>query len=332
MPDRVAVVALSGGVDSAFAALKLISKGYRVFGLFMDIGLGRHHADEAKRVAFTLGIPLHVVRLREPFEELVVDYFVREYLAGRTPNPCAVCNRRVKFGLLKEEAGLWGAELFATGHYACLKDGVLSRARDTAKDQSYFLCLVESRSLDGVEFPLCGEKKSHVRSRMAELGINSAESQEVCFLRGTDYRRFLLSRVGERPGRLVDSSGRFLGEHRGFFLFTIGQRRGLGVSLGRPMYVVKIIPEENTVVLGPEEELYSKSMEVEDLNWYENRRAPFWGWVKIRHQHTPARALVYPDGRVEFERPQRAVTPGQVACIYDDTGKVIAGGIIRCAM
>ena len=325
MSDRLVFVAISGGVDSAHAAYLLQEQGYRVFGVFMDLGLGYEELDKAKYVAFSLGIPLQVVRLKEEFESLVVDYFVSEYLSGRTPNPCAVCNKRVKFGLLKRKVEEMGGELFATGHYACLVDGTLHRGRDRTKDQSYFLCLVERERFSNVLFPLCGFFKRDLN--LVDLPWGRAESQEICFLKGKSYREFLLERVGERPGRFVDTSGRFLGEHKGYFLFTIGQRRGLGIALGKPLYVVDIVPDENLVVLGDEGDLYRKRMRVESMNLYVSMDAPQRVKAKIRNKHEPACATLYPDGLVEFDEPQRAITPGQIACFYQDDA-VLAGAVI----
>ncbi len=325
MSDRLVFVAISGGVDSAHAAYLLQEQGYRVFGVFMDLGLGYEELDRAKYVAFSLGIPLQVVRLKEEFESLVVDYFVSEYLSGRTPNPCAVCNKRVKFGLLKRKVEEMGGELFATGHYACLVDGTLHRGRDRTKDQSYFLCLVERERFSNVLFPLCGFFKRDLN--LVDLPWGRAESQEICFLKGKSYREFLLERVGERPGRFVDTSGRFLGEHKGYFLFTIGQRRGLGIALGKPLYVVDIVPDENLVVLGDEGDLYRKRMRVESMNLYVSMDAPQRVKAKIRNKHEPACATLYPDGLVEFDEPQRAITPGQIACFYQDDA-VLAGAVI----
>ncbi len=325
MSDRLVFVAISGGVDSAHAAYLLQEQGYRVFGVFMDLGLGYEELDRAKYVAFSLGIPLQVVRLKEEFESLVVDYFVSEYLSGRTPNPCAVCNKRVKFGLLKRKVEEMGGELFATGHYACLVDGTLHRGRDRTKDQSYFLCLVERERFSNVLFPLCGFFKRDLN--LVDLPWGRAESQEICFLKGKSYREFLLERVGERPGRFVDTSGRILGEHKGYFLFTIGQRRGLGIALGKPLYVVDIVPDENLVVLGDEGDLYRKRMRVESMNLYVSMDAPQRVKAKIRNKHEPACATLYPDGLVEFDEPQRAITPGQIACFYQDDA-VLAGAVI----
>ena len=325
MSDRLVFVAISGGVDSAHAAYLLQEQGYRVFGVFMDLGLGYEELDRAKYVAFSLGIPLQVVRLKEEFESLVVDYFVSEYLSGRTPNPCAVCNKRVKFGLLKRKVEEMGGELFATGHYACLVDGTLHRGRDRTKDQSYFLCLVERERFSNVLFPLCSFFKRDLN--LVDLPWGRAESQEICFLKGKSYREFLLERVGERPGRFVDTSGRFLGEHKGYFLFTIGQRRGLGIALGKPLYVVDIVPDENLVVLGDEGDLYRKRMRVESMNLYVSMDAPQRVKAKIRNKHEPACATLYPDGLVEFDEPQRAITPGQIACFYQDDA-VLAGAVI----
>ncbi len=325
-------VAISGGVDSSYALMKTVAEGEDPIAVVMDLGLGYEVLDAAKAVVFRLGVPLVVVRLSDEFESLVVDYFVEEYLRGRTPNPCALCNREIKFGVLKEHISSMGGETFITGHYACLREGHLFRAKDGERDQSYFLSLVPRERFAGVRFPLCSEVKREILKQLDGVPF-PAESREVCFLKGKDYRQFLLERVGERPGFIYDTSGKRLGEHKGCFLFTIGQRKGLGVSVGRPMYVVEIRPQENTVVLGDERELYSEGMLVSGINWFVDPGGPLEVEVKIRHQHTPVPAVLHPDGRVEFSSPQRAVTPGQVACFYAGDEVVAAGFIERsCKM
>ena len=314
-------------MDSSFALFKLLSQGFNVVAVYMDIGLGYESLDRAKFAAFKAGVPLKIVRLKEQFEEQVVKYFIDQYLSGKTPNPCAICNKRIKFGLLEEECLKIGADLFATGHYACLKEGLLCKALDAKKDQSYFLSLVPKENFENVLFPLCNDKKANVKELMHSIGITSKESQEICFLKGKSYREFMLEKVGPCPGKFVDTTGKLLGEHKGFFLYTIGQRRGLGVSVGRPLYVVKIIPDENLVVLGSEKDLYSSQMRLESMNWFHEVSVPLKVKAKIRQQHIPADAVLYPDGKVVFDIPQRAVTPGQVACLYMDDA-VVAGGII----
>ncbi len=330
---KTVFVALSGGVDSTFSALKLKSEGYNVVALTMDIGIpiSKFWVEASKRVAFSLGIILNVVDLSKEFKRFVIDYFVNEYLSGRTPNPCAICNKYIKFGYLRDHAFSMGADLYATGHYACLNNGILSKAFDIKKDQSYFLCLVEREKFSSVIFPMCKVEKSVAMTSVRDL-VQSIpkESQEVCFLQGTDYRKLILERIGHKRGVFVDKHGNFLGEHDGYFLFTIGQRRKLGVNLGRPLYVIDIIPEKNIVVLGEEGDLLKKEMRVSSINWFvdlKNLSFPMEVEVKIRSQHEPAKAFLYKDGRVQFFEPQKAVTPGQVACFYKNS-IVVAGAII----
>jgi len=326
-------VALSGGVDSTYALFKLKSQGFNVVALTMDVGLpvSREWIEAAKHAAFSMGVMLNVVNLKDEFQKYVVDYFVKEYLSGRTPNPCAVCNRYIKFGLLREHALSMGADYYATGHYACLSDGRLMRAKDRNKDQSYFLCLVEREKFSSVLFPMCSVRKSEAILAVRDMVLNvPRESQEVCFLQGGDYRTLLMDKVGTKRGRFVDVNGNVIGEHDGFFLFTIGQRRGLGKTFGKPMYVVDIVPSENTVVLGDEKHLFKDRMKVSSINWFidlKNIRFPLDVEVKIRSQHRPVKALLYEDGMVEFSEPQRAVTPGQVACFYRGD-LVVAGAVI----
>lgn len=327
-------VALSGGVDSTCALITAREQGYDALAVTMVNGypVSEKWLEKAKKVAFSLGITLHIVDLSRKFQK-VVDYFIEEYLRGRTPNPCAFCNRWIKFGALKEHVMSLGADFFVTGHYACITKGKLSKAKDREKDQSYFLCLVEKSSLDKVLFPMCEIEKKEaiekVKSLLNSFGRNYRESQEICFLQGRFYGDFLKEKIGSIPGKFVDTAGKILGEHEGFYLYTIGQRR-VGLSFGKPLYVVDIIPEESLVVMGEEELLYKDKMKVEDINWLvepTNLEFPLHVTVKIRHQHKPAPALLYRNGIVEFETPQRAITPGQVACFYkEDT--VIAGAII----
>jgi tRNA-specific 2-thiouridylase len=349
-------VAMSGGVDSSLAAAILKKEGYDVFGVSLrvfDPGECQESQEktccsardirDARRVAAHLDIPFSSWDVRSEFEKEVIAPFSEEYLGGRTPNPCVLCNSRIKFGHLLEKVEAMGARWLATGHYAGIarKGGeyLLQRGADRGKDQSYFLFEIGAGVLPRVLFPLGGLSKDEVRRRAGDLGLPVAdkkESQEICFVPGNDYGAFLKRRLsgrGVEPGPIIDTDGRRLGTHRGLIHYTVGQRRGLGVAAGAPLYVLRIDGEKNTIVVGEDAELSGKTFHVLRTTWLrgdgrDNVRAE----VKIRNRHRQAPATIHPLGgsscRVEFDTPQRAVTPGQAAVFYDgDT--VLGGGWIR---
>jgi len=358
---RIAV-GLSGGVDSAVAAALLLREGQEVLGLTMKIWSGAlavkeggKHAcygpgeDEdiaaCQRMCARLGIEYRVVDLSAEYERRVLGYFREEYLRGRTPNPCVVCNRELKFGFLVDRAkeiGL-GFGFFATGHYARIeeKEGVLRlrRALDPAKDQSYFLYSLGPSRLSTIRFPLGSLKKEEVRAEARALGLevaDKAESQD--FIAGGDMAP-LFKDEPPLPGDFIDEGGRVIGKHRGLPYYTIGQRRGLGVSLGPdPLYVLRIEPETNRILLGPGEGLFVEGLKASDYLSYspEPELKPFEAMAKIRHNHKAAPCLVEPgkDGtcRVLFKSPERAVAPGQSVVLYDEEGFVIGGAIIEEAI
>ena len=353
-PPRRFVVAMSGGVDSSVAAWMLSREGFEVVGLFMRDGVvleeGESHkksccsvsdARDARMVAASLGIPFHAVDLAEEFQR-IVSYFVEEYERGRTPNPCAVCNRDLKFDALLRFAEELGAEGVATGHYARLsiEDGrvCVRRGVDQYKDQSYQLFCVAEQNLARTRLPLGELSKPRVRELAAEAGLRTArkaDSQEICFVPSNDYRRLLASRgVAMHPGRLVDSSGRVLGEHAGTENFTIGQRKGHGIGGREPLYVLEVDPATGTVVLGPREETGFTSMSVDQLNWIgfdPPTSGEFEALVQHRYHCTPARAEIAVEGdlaAVRFEEPQSSVATGQGAAFYDGD-RLIGGGWIR---
>jgi tRNA-specific 2-thiouridylase len=342
------VVAMSGGVDSSTAAYLLTRAGYEVIGLFMRTGVvvegsaGRRccslaDAEDARRVAEHLGIAFYVLNCKAEFDGLI-DYFCAEYLRGRTPNPCVRCNTELKFGKLLRYAHALGAEAVATGHYARVERRgercALRRGADPAKDQSYFLFGLTQEQLARARFPLGELTKTEVRALARSAGLpvqEKPESQDICFVPEASYREVLAERLGPpRPGRLVDVSGKVLGEHPGCQNFTIGQRRGLGVALGTPYYVVAIQPETNTVVLGPESALLARMCYVRGLVWsaLAGLRLPRPAAVQIRYQHEAAPAAIVPAGADEvgvlFVEPQRAITPGQAAVFYE--GDLVLGG------
>jgi tRNA-specific 2-thiouridylase len=349
-PGARVVVAMSGGVDSSVAAWLLGRAGHPLVGLFMRNGVhvGREEsakksccsasdARDARMVAAALGIPFQAVDLKEEFGA-VIRHFLAEYAAGRTPNPCAVCNRDLKFHRLLELADELGCAGVATGHYARieLEDGrvALRRGVDPDKDQSYQLFPVAERDLARARLPLGALTKAQVRELAARAGLRTAakaDSQEICFVPSNDYRKLLAERgVALHPGRLVDTAGRVLGEHAGTEHFTIGQRRGHGVAGLAPRYVVALDPASGTVVLGAREECQARSMRVGGLNWI-GYDVPEGGELRaelqVRYHHRPVPAAITVAGasaEVVFDEPELAVTPGQGAAFYD--GERLLGG------
>ena len=342
---RKVFVALSGGVDSSTAAALLLEAGCDCAGVFMIASDHSRGAQaEAKKTAEKLGIKLYVLDLRRDFER-ILDYFCSEYKRGRTPNPCVFCNRYIKFGRLWDFVRDKGAELLATGHYArILKNNSsigLYESANAAKDQSYTLSMIDKNILPYVILPMGDYSKDRTREMAAKFGLGTAqkaESQEICFIPNDDYAAVLEERCPElvRKGHIVDSSGRVLGEHNGVHRFTIGQRRGLGVAMGEPYYVVNIDAESNTVTLGPKEEGMHRKLFATGVNWLADEPASaFRAKVKIRYNDNGASAMVSPqeDGAiVEFDEPISAITPGQLAAFYVQEGensRVFGGGWIK---
>jgi tRNA-uridine 2-sulfurtransferase len=346
------LVGMSGGVDSSVTAHLLQNQGYEVIGVTMKVWpqdcisraedkcCGPSAIADARSVAHKLGVPHYVVDEAEEFEKIVIDYFSREYQAGRTPNPCVMCNERLKFGNLWDKARSLGADYIATGHYAIIEhrdDGgaTLRKGLDPRKDQSYFLFSLRQEQLRRALTPLGGMTKPEIRAIAREIGLKVADkvdSQEICFVPGNDYKAFLRSHLGDKEfhrGGFYDIAGNFLGEHEGIEMFTIGQRKGLPGGSPRPMYVVDIDAETSRVILGGEEDLVCEEFEVDRVNWLvEETRAPIDLTVKIRYAHPGAEAAVELLGggraHVRLRVPQRAVTPGQAAVFYD--GDRVAGG------
>jgi tRNA-specific 2-thiouridylase len=354
--SRRIVVAMSGGVDSSVTAALLRQQGHDVMGITLRVFdpsscqegqektcCSARDIRDARRAAAALDIPFSSWDVRRQFEEEVIAPFVEEYRRGRTPNPCIRCNSKIKFSVLLEKARSLGADNLATGHYARIEgsggDRALMRGRDGAKDQSYFLFEMGADVLSEVIFPLGDMTKEEVRRRAGDLGLEVAgkrESQEICFVPGNDYGAFLEEKLKEKaggPGPVVDGRGRRLGSHRGLIHYTVGQRRGLGIAAERPLYVVRIDGERNQLIVGPLEALARKTFEVGGMTWPGRERSrEFRAGVKIRSRHREAPATVTPLGdgfcRVEFDGPQRAVTPGQAAVFYDGD-RVIGGGWIE---
>lgn len=351
-----ALIAMSGGVDSAVAAWLMKQAGWDCVGATMklfyneDAGVSREHSccslddvEDARAVAFRMGIPHHVFNFSDTFRQQVIDRFTAAYLAGRTPNPCIDCNHYLKFDRLFRRAEELGCDAVVTGHYARVERAgegwLLKRALDADKDQSYVLYHLDQAHLARIRFPLGELTKPQVRAIAEAQGFVNAhkpDSQDICFVPDGDYARVIENYTGvtPAPGDFLDRKGRVLGRHRGIIHYTLGQRRGLGLSFDRPYYVTGIDPKANTVTLGPKEELFSPTAWVEDFHWIsgEAPRGPIRCQAKLRYRH-PAQPCVLtplPEGRVrlDFDQPQRAVTPGQSAVVYDgDT--VLGGGEIQ---
>jgi len=335
-------VALSGGVDSSAAALLLEESAYEVIGIHMclwDSLRCDYQAHRAGTICRLLDIPYHQVDLQKEFESCVVDYFCQEYRQGRTPNPCVACNQHVKFGLLLDKALSLGADYLATGHYARVEhysDGYrLLKAEDTGKDQSYFLHTLTQEKLGHILFPLGEHGGDEVKQMAKQAGLltETSSSQDICFISQKNYATFLSQRFSTLPGDIVDTRGRKLGQHRGIAFYTIGQRHGLGLASDKPLYVIRIEPESNRIVVGHEKELYSQKLAAQKLNWISGKapREPITVTAKIRYKSKEAEAVVFPGNNsvdVHFTQPQKAVTPGQAIVFYND-GEVLGGGIIE---
>jgi tRNA-uridine 2-sulfurtransferase len=339
MPRKRVAVAMSGGVDSSVAAAVLLSKGHDVVGLTLSLMTGPSRCcspddvHDARRVARILGIAHYVIDAAAPFREAVIEPFLDEYRRGRTPNPCAVCNPRIKFGTLLDRALGLGAEKLATGHYAIVsKDRVserlcLRRGRGSDKDQSYFLARLSQDQLGRVLFPVGRLAKPETRAIAERFGLPVAfkrESQEACFIPDEGVAAFIERERGDTgsPGPIVRLDGTRLGQHRGLARYTVGQRKGLGLATGEKLYVVRLDAARNTVLVGGERELFEREFTGSEAHWISiaGLAGPERMRVRIRYRHTPASAVVRPldGGRVNvvFDRPQRAVTPGQLAVFY----------------
>lgn len=350
-----ALIAMSGGVDSSLAAKRMVDCGYACIGCTMklyhneDVGIDRLHTccsledvEDARSVAYKLGMPYYVFNFTDAFRDTVIRKFIESYEQGITPNPCIDCNRYMKFDKLYERAKILGCEYVVTGHYARIeeKEGAffLKKAVDETKDQSYVLYSMTQQQLAHTLFPLGNMRKAEVRQLAEQSGFVNAhkpDSQDICFVPNGDYVSIIELQTGKKAdfGNFVDKQGNVLGRHRGVIHYTIGQRKGLGISSSKPLYVCKICPQSGEVVLGSNEDLLGTAADVVDFNWISGTapQGAFRCKAKIRYRQPEQWATVTPTGKntvhIVFDAPQRAITPGQAAVLYDgDT--VLGGGTI----
>lgn len=352
------LIGMSGGVDSSVAAAVLLEQGYDVVGVTMRLWDGEERdgsftegtccslsaVEDARRVAYKLGIDYHVLDFRSEFDKHVVDYFTSEYQCGRTPNPCIACNKYIKFDAMLQKAEMLGADYVATGHYAKVEFDrergryLLKKSNALRKDQTYALYGLTQQQLSRIVMPL-GDvaDKETVRQKAAELELPVADkpdSQEICFVPDKDYAGFITRRAGDtcQKGNFVDTQGNVLGEHNGIIHYTVGQRKGLGITFGKPMFVIKIDPQTNEIMLGEKGSEFSDCLYANRLNFipFERLQAPLRVQAKIRYSAQAANAQISMIDedllRVVFDAPQRAVTPGQAVVFYEPEGDTVIGG------
>ncbi len=361
------LVAMSGGVDSSLAAWLLKEQGCDLVGVNMrthklsaeELALGAQiktccsptDAKDARACAARTEFPFYVLDVEEEFTRDVIDPFVQAYRQGMTPNPCVLCNNHVKLGLLLEKAELWGCGMIATGHYARRVQmpgtgrWTLAKARDLTKDQTYYLFGLQQHQLEKLLLPVGELTKAEVRELARKALLPTAdkpESQEICFIPSNDYRAFLRRRFEAEGatmprGRFVSTTGEVLGEHEGIAFYTVGQRKGLHIAVGHPLYVVEIDAVNNNVILGPREAVLSDGLWASGINWMgvAGLDGPRRAFIQIRHRHKAQSGMLIPDAadankvRVEFDEPAQAVSPGQAAVFYDDEARVLGGGWIE---
>ncbi|PYG87455.1 tRNA (5-methylaminomethyl-2-thiouridylate)-methyltransferase [Ruminiclostridium sufflavum DSM 19573] len=358
MGSKKVMLGMSGGVDSSVAAAILLQQGYEVIGVTLQIWQDMNEemqkseggccslsaVDDARRVANRLGIPYYVLNFKDIFNKTVIEYFKEEYFRGRTPNPCIACNRHVKWQAMLDKAVSMGIDYIATGHYAKVlyntESGryILKKSVTDRKDQTYALYNLTQEQLSRTVMPVGDYPKEQIREMAREMGLSVAskpDSQEICFVHDNDYGRFLAESCGKKivPGKFVDTRGNILGEHRGIVHYTVGQRKGLGIAFGKPMFVVGLDADTNTVVLGDDSEVFSNELTAADLNFISVDK-PADGMrvgAKVRYsaKESPATIHVLNDDRVRvvFDEPQRAITPGQAVVFYDGDA-VVGGGTI----
>ncbi len=352
--NKKVLLGMSGGVDSSVSAILLQKQGYEVIGCTMRLWEPSDTEEnsccesqsiyDAKQVCNKLGIPHYTINCKGEFKEKVVDNFISEYKEARTPNPCVECNRYLKFGAFYQKAKELGCDYIATGHYARIEFSetyhqyVLKKAKEEKKDQTYFLYTIPKEILEHILFPLQNYiNKEDTRKIAKENGLEVADkkdSQEICFIPNDDYQEFLkeYGNYQKKKGNIVLKNGKVLGQHQGLIHYTIGQRKGLGISYQEPLYVLKLDKEKNEVVVGTESELYAKELQLKELNWMtEILETPIQCKAKVRYRAKEAVCSVYPEGnkaKVVFVEPQRAITPGQSVVFYDKDDVVLGGGKI----
>lgn len=351
MGSPVVAVALSGGVDSLVSGYVLKQKYKNIFGIHFTTGYDPNPINPAL-LEKQLGFPVHRIDLSEEFENLVVNYFVQTYLDGKTPNPCLICNKKIKFGILLAKAIELGADVLSTGHYATIvnhlsfpdKDSdksitrpYLEKGKDPLKDQSYFLSLLSPDQLEKIIFPLAGMIKEDVKAIAKKAGISPlhpSESQDICFIRDNNFSKFILDKekITPKPGEIVNIQGEVIGQHAGLFQFTIGQRRGINCPASEPYYVKQLDMQNNRLVVCFKNDLSSNTLNVSNLNWNHASSGTISGiTTKIRYAHKGALSsldIMGSNGKVRFESPQNAITPGQGAVFYKED-RVLGAGIIQ---
>ncbi|AYD40143.1 tRNA 2-thiouridine(34) synthase MnmA [Clostridium fermenticellae] len=354
--NKKVVVGMSGGVDSSVTAYLLKEQGYDVIGVTMQVWqedeeyeaneggcCSLSSVEDARRVAYKLNIPFYVINFKEIFKKDVIDYFIDEYMNGRTPNPCIACNKYIKFDALLKKAMDLGADYVATGHYAIIenKNGryVIRRSKDDKKDQTYVLYNLTQFQLSHTLMPCGIYKKDHIREIAKEIGLsvhNKKDSEEICFIPDNNHGRYIEKQVPDKikPGNFVDKKGNVLGTHKGIIYYTIGQRKGLGISFGKPMYVADINPLTNEIVLGDEEDIFKTELIAKNVNFipFESLQGTMEVEAKVRYSAKASSAWItqLSDGRVKvkFEHKQRAITKGQSVVFYSKD-LLVGGGIIE---
>ncbi|WP_099192151.1 tRNA 2-thiouridine(34) synthase MnmA [Tepidibacter mesophilus] len=356
MKKRV-MIGMSGGVDSSVAAYLLKEQGYDVIGVTMKLWQDEDEeimereggccslsaVEDARRVANKIGIPFYVMNFKQVFKDKVIDYFIDEYSKGRTPNPCIACNKYIKSGEFFEKAKQLDCDYIATGHYAKIEHDkesgryLLKKSITDAKDQTYALYNMTQHELEHTLFPLGYYTKDKIREIAAEVGLivaNKPDSQEICFVKDNDYAGYVKRHTNKqiKEGYFIDKEGNILGKHKGIIHYTIGQRKGLGIALGKPMFVVDILPKKNAVVLGDHDDVFSQGLIATDVNFipFDDIEEPIKVQAKVRYSGKPENATVYKEGKdkikILFDKKQRAITAGQSVVMYD--GDIVIGGAI----